>query len=623
MSEKYSKRAAQTVFYLLCFLMLFVIFYSSCERLEIKRITKVSTGSVSDLTASSATVQGDIIELGEGGIKKHGHCWSVSQNPTINNDNTELGAKSNSGTFASGLTSLSPGTKYFVRAYATDNEGTTYGDEISFVTKNTPVPPPPANLAADAESSTQITISWTDNSDNEEGFKIERSPDGTTGWTEIATVGPGITNFQNINLTPSTIYYYRVRAFNPGGNSGYSNTANATTKINIQIPAAPTDLYADAVSGSEIYLSWTDNSSNEAGFKIERAGASMEFREIAIAGVDTPYFLNVDLTPSVTYYYRVRAFNDGGNSDYTNEVNATTCIAPVAITLEPSGININSATFNGIVDPNNYLTDVIFEWGSTPDLGNLLAAIQSPITGSDGINVSAEVTILFPNTRYYYSVNATSCGTVVYGDTLSFESAAGEVYDANDNVYHVVHIGTQVWLKENLIATTPIDASGDVPLVSDPTEWANLSSPGYCWYNNDARYKTIYGALYNWWAVSWRRLCPADWHVPSNDEWDLLIETLGGSTVAGGKMKIAGTDFWDSPNDGATNESGFTALPGGWRSWTDGIFMSIRGAGYWWSSTSSTETDAWGYHMYNWNGEINSNVLVKTNGFSIRCIRDF
>lgn len=527
MSEKYSKTTTQTGFYLLCFLLLFVIFYSSCERLEIKRITKVSTGSVSDITASSATVQGDIVEQGEGGVKKHGHCWSVSQDPTINNDKTELGFVNTSGTFNSQLALLSPGIKYYVRAYATDNEGTSYGKEISFTTLNIPVPVAPSNLAADAESSTQITINWSDNSDNEEGFKIERSPNGTTDWTEIATVGSGITNFQNIDLTPSTTYYYRVRAFNPGGNSGYSNTASATTKINVPVPAAPTDLYADAISGSEIYLSWTDNSNNEVGFIIERAGASMTWREIAIVGFDTAYFLNAGLTPSVTYYYRIRAFNDGGNSDFSNIDSATTFI--------------------------------------TPD----------------------------------------------------------EVYDANDNVYHVVRIGTQVWMKENLKATTPIDDSGDVPLVSDPTDWASMTSPGYCWYNNDERYKNLYGALYNWWAVGWRRLCPVNWHVPLNEEWDVLIEFLGGATVAGGKMKITGTDFWDEPNYGATNESGFTALPGGWRSWSDGTFMSIRGAGYWWSSTSDTETDAWGYHMYNWNGEINRNVFVKTNGFSIRCIRDY
>jgi uncharacterized protein (TIGR02145 family) len=527
MSDKFIKAFSNNGLRALTFIMLLVLFGTSCEKLEIKRITKVITGSVSYITVSSSVVQGNVIEQAEGSIKQYGHCWAETSKPTISNLKTNLGPRNTTGTFNSTLGELSPNTKYYVRAYATDDEGTSYGNEVSFITLNIPVPVAPTNLAADAESSTQITISWTDNSDNEEGFKIERSPDGTTNWTEIAAVGPGIINFQNINLTPSTTYYYRVRAFNPGGYSGYSNPANATTKINIPVPIAPTDLYADAVSDSAIYLSWTDNSDNEAGFKIERAGASKVWREIAIAGVDTPHFMNVGLTASVTYYYRVRAFNDGGNSDYTNIDSATTFITPE------------------------------------------------------------------------------------------------EVYDANDNVYHVVHLGTQVWTKENLIATHPYDLSGDVPLVSDPTEWANLSSPGYCWYNNDERYKTIYGALYNWWAVGWRRLCPVNWHVPLNEEWDVLIEFLGGATVAGGKMKVTGTDFWDSPNYGATNESGFTALPGGWRSHTDGTFMSIGGAGYWWSSTSDTETDAWGYHMYNWNGEINRNVLVKTNGFSIRCIRDY
>jgi uncharacterized protein (TIGR02145 family) len=600
-----------------------MLYLSSCEKLEIKRITKIQTVSVSDITASSAIARGVIVEVGEGGVQKHGHCWSASPIPTLNNYKTELGSVNTAGPYSSELTLLSPGIQYYVRAYATDNEGTTYGDQFSFSTLSIPVPAAPTNLAADAESSSQITISWTDNSGNETGFKIERSPNGTSGWTEIASVGPGVTNFQNTGLTPSTPYFYRVWAYNSAGNSDYSNTANATTKLNVPIPTAPTDLQADVVSIAEIFLSWTDNSSNEKGFIIERAGASMVFREIARVGADTSFFLNAELAASVTYHYRVYAFNDGGNSDFSNIADATTCISPVAITTEATGIDTNRATFNGVVNPNNYSTEVVFEWGPTPDLGNLIPAVQSPVNGSTGINVSAEVTILAPGNRYFYSVRATGCGPAVYGDTLSFDTASDLVYDANDNVYHVVYIGTQVWLKENLIATTPWDASGDVPLVSDPLDWTSMTTPGYCWYNNDERYKPVYGALYNWYAAGWRRLCPYGWHVPTNDEWDELIAFLGGTTVAGGKMKITGTDFWDVPNAGATNESGFTALGAGWRSWTDGTFISIRGIGVWWSANSSSETDAYSYRMYNWNEEINSNVLLKTNGFSIRCIRDY
>jgi hypothetical protein len=337
MLKKYRKTVFRPGVFALISLLSLVIIIFSCERLEIKRITKVSTGSVSGITASSSIIQGNVIEQGEGGIKQHGHCWSETSNPTISIHKTDLGTRNTAGTFNSTLVELSPNTQYFVRAYATDNEGTSYGNEISFTTLAIAIPAPPGNLVADAESSSQITISWTDNSNNEEGFIIERSPNGNTGWVEIATVGAGITNFLNIDLTPSTIYYYRVRAFNAGGNSGFTNTENATTPAYKPIPAAPTNLYADAVSSSEIYLSWTDNSDNEDGFTIERAGASMIWREIAVAGIDTPYFLNVGLTASVTYYYRVRAFNAGGNSGYSNTANATT-LSDENVPLAPTSL---------------------------------------------------------------------------------------------------------------------------------------------------------------------------------------------------------------------------------------------------------------------------------------------
>jgi uncharacterized protein (TIGR02145 family) len=126
-----------------------------------------------------------------------------------------------------------------------------------------------------------------------------------------------------------------------------------------------------------------------------------------------------------------------------------------------------------------------------------------------------------------------------------------------------------------------------IPLVSDSTEWRNLLSPGYCWYDNDIANKDEYGALYNWYAVDASDLCPIGWHVPTYDEWELLVSHLGGKDVAGGKLKETGTRHWESPNTGATNESGFTALPSGTRGSFDaiGIFVGLGTCSFWWSST--------------------------------------
>ena len=158
------------------------------------------------------------------------------------------------------------------------------------------------------------------------------------------------------------------------------------------------------------------------------------------------------------------------------------------------------------------------------------------------------------------------------------------VTDIDGNVYNTVTIGTQVWMVENLKTTRFNDGSA-IQLVSDDTVWSNLTSPGYCWYDNDeATNKDPFGALYNWYTVNSGKLCPAGWHLPTDDEWDIIVNYLDGDTIAGGKMKETGTTLWNSPNTGATNSSGFTGLPGGFCNF-NGNFYSIGFNGSWWSTT--------------------------------------
>ena len=187
-----------------------------------------------------------------------------------------------------------------------------------------------------------------------------------------------------------------------------------------------------------------------------------------------------------------------------------------------------------------------------------------------------------------------------------------------------VTICSQVWMCKNLDVSTY--RNGDpIPKVTDPNTWANLTTGAYCYYNNDsAQYAAVYGKLYNWYAVNDPRgLAPLGWHVPSNGEWAALETCLGGSSVAGGKMKEAGTAHWLSPNTGATNSSGFTGLPGGFRTYF-GSFDLIGGHGYWWSSTEINTTDAWHLYLPYYNGTSYrlSFGLGKLYGFSVRCLRD-
>jgi uncharacterized protein (TIGR02145 family) len=196
-----------------------------------------------------------------------------------------------------------------------------------------------------------------------------------------------------------------------------------------------------------------------------------------------------------------------------------------------------------------------------------------------------------------------------------------KVSDVDGNTYKVVIIGTQVWMAENLKTTKYSDGT-PIPLVTDNTAWSNLTTPGYCWYNNDsATIAQTYGALYNWYTVNTGNLCPAGWHVPTDAEWTILITYLGGEDVAGGKLKEAGTAHWSSPNTGATNETGFTALPGGFRSAVYGDCRSIGQVGGLLSATDNEDAvgNSWGFYY--------ADTKVYHEGFKrmgtyVRCVKD-
>jgi uncharacterized protein (TIGR02145 family) len=196
------------------------------------------------------------------------------------------------------------------------------------------------------------------------------------------------------------------------------------------------------------------------------------------------------------------------------------------------------------------------------------------------------------------------------------------VTDIDGNVYNTITIGSQVWLKENL-KTTKYNDGAEIPNVIDNTEWGNLTSGAYCWYdNNEATYKNSYGALYNWFAANTNKICPIGYHIPSDAEWTELSEYLGGSGIAGGKLKEIGTTHWMTPNTGATNESNFTALPGGWRSY-NGTFNLIREIGYWWSSTQYTSSEsAYSSSLGYDSDDFFRHGSNKKNGHFIRCLKN-
>mgnify|MGYP002360574101 FL=1 len=185
-----------------------------------------------------------------------------------------------------------------------------------------------------------------------------------------------------------------------------------------------------------------------------------------------------------------------------------------------------------------------------------------------------------------------------------------------------VKICAQVWMKKNLDVNKY--RNGDsIPQVTSQIAWQNLTTGAWCWYNNDsATYASTYGKLYNWYAVNDPRgLAPHGWHVPSDPEWSTLAICLGGSAVAGGKMKEVGTSHWASPNTGATNSSGFLSLPGGNRS-SDGSFGNIGAQNFLFSSTEFNNDNAWYSYLEYSSANIFRANYNKTFGFTVRCLRD-
>lgn len=187
--------------------------------------------------------------------------------------------------------------------------------------------------------------------------------------------------------------------------------------------------------------------------------------------------------------------------------------------------------------------------------------------------------------------------------------------------YESVIIGNQVWMKKNLDVITY--RNGDtIPQVAHTKQWGDLTLGAWCYYDNDPANGAIYGRLYNWYAVNDPRgLAPSGWHIPSNGEWTELIEFLGNKYSVGGALKEIGNSHWLPPNIGATNSSGFTALPGGFRD-TDGEFLNIGEFGGWWTSTQEWTRTAWSWDLRNSEVYANDYASYTEKGFSIRCIKD-
>jgi uncharacterized protein (TIGR02145 family) len=299
-----------------------------------------------------------------------------------------------------------------------------------------------------------------------------------------------------------------------------------------------------------------------------------------------------------------------------------TITIPTLTTNPVSLISYTSANSGGTIsnDGGSPVTSRGIVWSTTK---NPTIALTTKTINSNGNGAfSSTLSGLTNGTTYYIRAYATNSVGTSYGNEITF-TTAGLI---------TVTIGNQIWTSKNIDITTYRDGT-PIPQVTDPTAWANLTTGAWCYYNNDSSNDATYGKLYNWFAVAgiWneasktdvnqrKKLAPTGYHVPSDSEWSILTTYLGGEGLAGGKMKEAGTTHWQTPNQDATNSSGFTGLPGGYC--INGTFGFIGFGGYWWSSTDDSAASAWRRDLKYNNSLAERTGGGNTTGFSVRLIKD-
>ena len=527
------------LFYVTAFVASMALINACKEKAEIPSLT---TTPVSAITSTSATSGGNVISDGGSEITARGICWSTSQNPDLNDNKTTDGT--GPGTFISILNGLTANTTYYVRAYATNSEGTSYGSEISFLSDQARG----ATLTTSAVSSVSVTTAVSGGNISDEGDAVvtERGVCWSTSQNPVITgnktsdgAGQGSFTSNLSGLSENTTYYVRAYAVTSVGTS-YGNEVFFKTSSVRQATLTTADVLSvtsnTAVSGGNISsdggglitargICWSTNQNPTLADSFSENGTGPGDFTSSLAG----------LAPGTTYYVRAYATNSAG-----------TAYGP----------------------QKDFTTDQ---------------------------EVSA----------------------IVFNPSLTY----GSVTDVDGNTYKTIQTGNQTWMAENL-KTTRYNDNEAIPLITENTTWGNLSSHGYSWYNNSsAAYKDAYGALYNWYAVSSGKLCPAGWHVFTQNELNDLKTLLGDGTDIGAKMKESGNTHWAVPNPLTTNESGWTGLPGGRRN-EDGEFTSIGFVGYWWSATEFSSTAAVDAMLY-WDFTfLDSNNFKKTNGMSVRCVKD-
>lgn len=493
--------------------------------------------------------------------------------------------------------------------------------KVLYTCNNASNPPVADFSTSQTNINTGSSISFTDLSSN--------SP---TSWSWTFQGGtPATSTAQNTTVQYNTAGTYTVTltATNANGNNTKTKTAYITvTTLSNQIPILSTTAISNIAN----------NTASSGGTITTQGSSAVTARGVCWSTSPSPTIANskttdgtgtgsftsaiTGLTANTTYYVRAYATNSNGTA-YGNQLvfltTANTQLPTVTTTNATNVTNTQATTGGNVTNQGSSAVTVKGVCWSTTQ--NPTTANNKTANGSGTGSYNTDIYPLTANTTYYVRAYATNSSGTAYGNQITFTTNGGivncgTVTDIDGNVYNTVTIGTQCWMAENLKTTRYNDGTAILTGLSN-ADWQSTTSGAYAIYNNDPANNTTYGKLYNSYAAKTNKLAPAGWHVPTYAEWTTLTTFLGGESIAGGAMKAI--TLWISPNTGATNSSGFTGLPSGYRN-INGTFSDIGFYGYFWSSDSYYS--CWS-SLKNSNNSVGSDCdLFRQKGFSVRCVRD-
>jgi len=613
------------ILYITVFSLSLLAIYT-CKKEETTMSPSVVTASVDSISFTSARVGGNVSADGGAKVSERGVYWGTLAGADTTGVKLQIG--SGTGTFFYTLTGLTSGVKYYVKSYATNSNGTSYGDETFFTTQISS----PTVTTAEISDYTSFTAKVGGTVSDDGGNSVTQrgvywglyTNPKLTGTKLVIGSGKGVFSQTISGLNRAISYYVVAFATNIKGTSYGAEIRFTTTPElpTISTYAASSITSSSAKLGGEITSSGGATITERGIYWGNIPNTQTTGTKVAI-GTGTGTFSSTieSLSPGTTYFFTTYAINSIGTSYGVEKSFTMLGKIPEATTLEAADITPTTATLSGMINANDLSTEVTLEYGTTTDYGNSVIASGSP-TIEDDDTLSASITGLTKSTTYHFRVKAVNALGTAYGADSTFTTVVtgltGTVADFEGNIYSTIGINNLYWMAENLQSTKYFDGS-NIPKVKEDTSWVKLSTPAYCWYNNDSLlYHDTYGALYNWYTVNTHKLCPSGWRLPTNDEITELNDYLGSD--AGKLLKETGTSHWNTPNTGATNQYGFTARPGGSRA-SNGSYDLMGVEGDWWTySDYSTLTASYFYMLYNQGNSFQANGYKK-NGLSVRCVK--